>query len=161
MFNNVSINISSNYRFNFGTNESPSLPYRVITFPYHLITTPIHCTWGKLKSIFRSRSELHQDILSLANSMSQDYIWTENEKELVIKALNSMDYIHMRKDLARIFNNAAQPIVVEIIKAGIQQSLDADKAHLNLRPFDLMDLCWKGKPGKVKAESNFRLGKFC
>lgn len=139
MFNKVSIDIQSNYHFNFGTNEIQSLPYRIITFPYHLIATPINYIGGKLKSLFSSRSQLSKEILFLANTMSQGYVWTEREKKSVIDALNSVDYQHMKKDLARIIKNASQQDVLEIIQRGIQQSLDEEKEYLNLRPFDLMD----------------------
>ncbi|MFI5343983.1 MAG: AAA family ATPase [Chlamydiales bacterium] len=139
MFSKISVNVQSNYQFNFGTNETPSLPYRIITFPYHLIVAPINCIGNTLQSLFGSRSQLSQEILNLANSMNQDYTWSEREKESVLKALNSMDYLHMKKDLARIFKNASQPVVVEIIQQGIQKGLDEAKEHLNLRPFDLID----------------------
>jgi len=139
MINNTTINIISNHHFNFGVNNTPSLSYRIVTFPYDMIATPIGYTWNMVKSIFKTRSQMCKDISALASSMDGNHNWTETEKELVINAINSMDYVHMKKDLAQIFKKSSQPVVEEIIKKGIEQGLQQDKQQLNLRPFDLMD----------------------
>lgn len=157
MFNNSNINVISNYHFNFGVNETPSLPYSIITFPYHMVETPITYTWSKLKSLFQTRSQLSHDITTLANTMQQDHALSDIEKKSVNEALNSVDYAHMKNDLAQIFRKASKESVTDIIKQGVEQGLQQNKQELNLRPFDLIDnerlmeLC-QTNPDKLAAE---------
>lgn len=139
MFNNVSINVVSDYYFNFRATHTASLPYRIITFPYQLIATPTLYTWGVFKTLFLKRSQICRDIAELTCKMNANYAWTESEKNLINSAINSVDYEHMKKDLTLIFKRANPLVVTEIIKKGILHGLDQDKEKLNLRPFDLID----------------------